>query len=62
MALRARLFPNPPSHSQPQRPVCEADRELIFSELPRRGGAFRGLLVAGGLAMPFWLALYLLLR
>jgi hypothetical protein len=34
----------------------------MFSELPRRGGVFRGLLIAVALAVPFWVALYLLLR
>lgn len=40
--------------------VREADRELLISNLAP--SALRGLLIAGALSAPVWVALYLLLR
>jgi hypothetical protein len=56
------------SGSSPKSPaassVREADRELLASDLasPHRVGALRGLLIAGAVSTPVWVALYLLLR
>ncbi len=43
----------------------EVERELLNSDLDpgaHRMSALRGLLVAGGLSSPLWIALYFLLR
>jgi hypothetical protein len=65
MAIRAHLFANPLRHSPPADPVLQTDREPFASELTpdkHRGGALRGLVIAVAMSVPFWLALYLLLR
>lgn len=62
--MRAHLFSNPLRHSRPQDPVRQTNRELPISDLipEHRGNFFRGLLIAVALSVPFWLALYFLLR
>jgi hypothetical protein len=62
MANRAHLF-NPLRHSPSADSAHHTDRESLVSELaghPR--SVRRGFAIAVALSVPFWLALYLLLR
>jgi hypothetical protein len=62
--MRAHLFTNPLRHSPPADSSRQT-RESLASELApegHRGGVLRGFVIAVALSVPFWLALYLLLR
>jgi hypothetical protein len=62
MALRARQISNRSQESTLSVVVSTAEREPLVSEPAHRVSAARGLAFAVVLAVPFWLALYLLLR
>jgi len=63
MALRAQQpISNRPFEAVPKRGAGAADGDLLVSESARQFSAVRGLLFAVGLSVPFWIALYLLLR
>jgi hypothetical protein len=62
MALRARQISNRSHESTLSVVASTAGRCPLVSEPAHRVSAVRGLVFAVGLAVPFWLALYLLLR
>jgi hypothetical protein len=65
MAVRAHFFTNPLRHSPSADSVPQPNRESLVSDLApegHRSSMRRGFAIAVALSVPFWLALYLLLR